>query len=182
AAMLFARALDYYLVQDLDNALKDLNQAVETNDKQFAAYFNRALVRYKLLQVKKAQETDITADNALSSAFGVKNDNKVELTQVVEYNGIRQDFDKAIQLAPDFVYAYYNRGNLSMESKDYRAALMDYDKALSMDKELAEAYYNRGLCHLEMGKKSEGIADLSKAGELGLYSAYNILKRFSDSK
>lgn len=182
AAMLFARSLDYYLVQDLDNSLQDLNLAVEADGQLFETYFNRALVRYKLLEVKKAQDVNSAGDNPLNSALAVKSDVKTDLAQMMEYNGIRQDLDKVIQLAPDFVYGYYNRGNMSMETKDYRAALMDYDQAISMDKEFAEAYFNRGLCQIELGKKAEGIADLSKAGELGLYSAYNIIKRYADNK
>lgn len=65
--------------------------------------------------------------------------------------------------------------------KDYRAALVDYDKAISLNKDFAEAYYNRGLTHLFLGNNKQGIADLSKAGELGIVSAYNVIKRFTDT-
>jgi hypothetical protein len=43
---------------------------------------------------------------------------------------------------------------------------------------MAEAYYNRGLCHIFAGEKEKGIRDLSKAGEMGLYTAYSIIKRY----
>jgi tetratricopeptide (TPR) repeat protein len=64
--------------------------------------------------------------------------------------------------------------------KDYRAAIVDYDRALELDPNLAEAYYNRGLTHIFLGNNRQGVQDLSKAGELGLYSAYNIIKRFTE--
>ena len=80
----------------------------------------------------------------------------------------------------NFVYGYYNRGNVSSALKDYRAALEDYDKALELDPEFAEAYFNRGLTHIFLGNNKQGIMDLSKAGELGIVSAYNIIKRFTD--
>lgn len=64
--------------------------------------------------------------------------------------------------------------------KDYRAALVDYDKAISLNADFAEAYYNRGLTHIFLGNNKQGIADLSKAGELGIVSAYNVIKRFMD--
>ena len=44
---------------------------------------------------------------------------------------------------------------------------------------MAEAYYNRGLALIQTGKKAEGIEDLSQAGELGLYSAYGMIKKYS---
>ena len=66
--------------------------------------------------------------------------------------------------------------------KDYRAAIVDYDKAIELDSKFAEAYYNRGLTHIYLGNNRQGIQDLSKAGELGLSSAYNIIKRFTKRK
>ena len=36
------------------------------------------------------------------------------------------------------------------------------------------------LVYIYLGQNDEGIADLSKAGELGVVSAYNIIKRLSD--
>lgn len=58
---------------------------------------------------------------------------------------VRKDLDKVIELAPDFVYAYYNRANIAAMLKDYRAAIVDYDKAIQLNPEFADAYYNRGL-------------------------------------
>ena len=57
-------------------------------------------------------------------------------------------------------------------------AIDDYSKALELDPNIAEAYYNRGLARIHAGNKDEGIEDLSKAGELGLYEAYGIIKRY----
>ena len=83
---------------------------------------------------------------------------------------------------PDFVYAYYNRGNLLSVLKDYRSAIIDYSKAIDLNKDFAEAYFNRGLTYIFLGNNKKGIADLSKAGELGIVSAYNIIKRFTSSR
>ena len=66
--------------------------------------------------------------------------------------------------------------------KDYRAAIVDYDRAIQLDPKFADAYFNRGLTHIFLGNNRQGIQDLSKAGELGLFSAYNIIKRFTERK
>ena len=52
----FARSLDFYLVQDLDNAIADLTQAIICDGTFFPAYFNRALIRYKQLEYNKAED------------------------------------------------------------------------------------------------------------------------------
>ena len=43
---------------------------------------------------------------------------------------------------------------------------------------MAEAWYNRGLARLYSSQQQEGISDLSKAGELGLYTAYSVIKKY----
>ena len=55
----------------------------------------------------------------------------------------------------------------------------DYNEAIRRDPEFAEAYFNRGLAWLAQGDANRGIADLSKAGELGIYNAYSIIKRMA---
>ena len=97
-----------------------------------------------------------------------------------DYQLILADLNKAADLAPDFAYTYYNRGNVLSGLKDYRAAIVSYNEAIALEPNLAEAYYNRGLTYIFLGENARGVADLSKAGELGLYSAYNLIKRFAE--
>ena len=135
----FARALDFYLVQDLDNALVDLNEAVKCQPHFFLSYFNRAVVRYKQMEYQRVtQEQD-------------KNEQVKPVLKGADHEMVKRDLDKVVELAPDFVFAYYNRGNILAALKDYRAAIVDYDRALELDPNLAEAYYNRGLMHIYMG-------------------------------
>ena len=86
----------------------------------------------------------------------------------------------AIALAPDFAYNYYNRAKVRCSRQDFKAAVADYTAAIERNPDFAEAYYNRGLVYIYLGQNDEGIADLSKAGELGVVSAYTIIKRLSD--
>ena len=167
----FARALDFYLVQDLDNALTDLNEAIKCEPHFFLPYFNRAVVRYKQMEYQKVVQNMDKKE---------KNGESMPAMRGADHELVKRDLDKVIELAPDFVFAYYNRGNILAALKDYRAAIVDYDRALELDPNLAEAYYNRGLTHIFLGNNRQGVQDLSKAGELGLYSAYNIIKRFTE--
>ena len=95
---------------------------------------------------------------------------------------VLSDLNKAVQLNPQCAYIYYNMGNVHAQRKDYKSAVECYTKALSFDKNLAEAYYNRGLAKLFNEQTTAGISDLSKAGELGLYKAYSIIKRYGSRK
>ena len=86
----------------------------------------------------------------------------------------------ALQRSPQNAYLYYNRGNLYAQRHDYQRAIDDYTRALQIDERLAEAWFNRGLAKIYAKKISEGIEDLSKAGELGLYQAYSVIKKYRE--
>jgi tetratricopeptide (TPR) repeat protein len=62
--------------------------------------------------------------------------------------------------------------------QDFKTAISYYDQAIAIDNDFAEAYFNRGLTYIYIGENEKGIADLSKAGELGIYQAYNLISRF----
>jgi tetratricopeptide (TPR) repeat protein len=99
--------------------------------------------------------------------------------RIYNYDLILKDYEMVIKLNPDFVYAYFNRGNLLFSSKDYRSAIADYDQATGRNPDFAEAYFNRGLARLLLGDTERGISDLSKAGELGTVDAYSIIKKMT---
>lgn len=104
----------------------------------------------------------------------------LEKTYAHDFEMIMRDYDMTIDLAPDFAFAWFNRANVLSVQKDFKAAIQNYSKAIAIDDEFAEAYFNRGLTYIFIGDSEKGMADLSKAGELGMYQAYNYLKRMRD--
>lgn len=135
------------------------------------------------MEVTKAQQVE-SADAKLATALGAQKPADLSLASAMalENSAVMLDLDRVIELQPNFVYTYYNRGNLLYMNRDYRSAVADYTKAIELKGDFAEAYYNRGLAYLSLDEIAQGIKDLSKAGELGLYAAYNIIKRYSDVK
>lgn len=192
----FGRALDYMLVQDFTEAIKDYSRAIDLDQDFAMAYFNRAIVRYKQLEYNmshQVQEDFETKNMNLTMNFGKTpttvvrkpstNDPKSaalkDQKRAYEHEMISRDYDMVIKLNPGFIYAYLNRGNLRCAQRDFLAAIEDYTEAIHRDPDFAEAYYNRGLARLSQGYANEGIADLSKAGELGIVNAYSIIKRMT---
>ena len=91
---------------------------------------------------------------------------------------IMRDYDQVLRLQPDFCFALYNKANILCAQKEFREAINCYTRAIEQDPEFAEAYFNRGLTYIYIGENEKGLADLSKAGELGIYQAYNLITRF----
>jgi len=188
----FGRAIDYMLVQDFSEALLDFDRVVAIDPSFVMAYFNRAAVRYKQLEYMLSQVNESNDLHTLSTqinigAYPQLENQQIESRQTLNENKrayeqemIIRDYDMVIKLNPDFVYAYFNRGNLRCAQHDFRAAIQDYNDAILRDPEFAEAYFNRGLARLSLGDADRGVADLSKAGELGIISAYSIIKRMTN--
>ncbi len=169
ADLLFARAIEFAIVQDYSSAIEDCNKVLMQNSSLAIAYFCRANWRYNLLEYKR--------HNVQSSASNNPQDEY--LTSIkLDCEFILRDLDQVIILLPDFAFAYYNKANILCLQKDYRAALNYYTLAINADSDFAEAYFNRGLTHIFIDEIEAGLADLSKAGELGIYQAYNLITRF----
>ena len=166
--LLLARALDFALLQDFTNAESDIDNAITINPDNWALWFCRAQVRSRSIQVKRAEQDMDSQQKENNSDIG--------------YQFVIRDLTRAIELEPSFAYAYYNRGTFYAMTNDMHAALMDFDKAIELDETLAEAWYNRGLVLVLLNRMDDAFRDLSRAGELGIYSAYNIIKRFSKSE
>ena len=166
--VMLLRAINYYLVQDLESAMLDLDHAISVDTASWGLYFVRSSVRYRLLEAQNFEEASHNADlcNPMSN---------------LDYRLVKSDLDKVIELSPDFVYAFFNRANVYTKLNDYKSAIVDYTRAITLNDRFAEAYFNRGLARLYTGNSEQGIADLIKAGELGIFQAYNVIKRYNNS-
>ena len=65
-------------------------------------------------------------------------------------------YDKAIALKSDYADAYYNRGIVLQEHKQFDAALASYDKALALKPDYADAGFNKSLALLLTGDFAQG--------------------------
>lgn len=96
----------------------------------------------------------------------------------VDYSLVLEGYRRCLEIDPDFVFARFNIGNVYAKNGEIDKAIEVYTQVIRQDRELAEAYFNRGLLYIYIGQKAQASADLSKAGELGITSAYNIIKRY----
>ena len=184
ADLYFARAIEFALVQDFNSAIDDLNKAISLKPDFMLAYFCRANVRYKLLEYI-SNTNDVSAAGEIEYKkpdkvlFGTVQQAQIssENRYKFEFEMIMRDYDKVTELQPDFQYAWYNKANILCTQKDFKAAISHYTKAIEIDPDFAEAYFNRGLTRIFIDDVDNGINDLSKAGEAGIYQAYNLITR-----
>ena len=155
--LLLQRAVANTVVQSYGEAIDDLNTYIGIDAENPLAFWQRGVCEAMTNEVSAQQGVDYQIRNASAMS----------------------DFNRALELDPSNAYVYYDRGNLYFAQGDYGKAIEDYTRALDNNKGLAEAFFNRGLARIHSGQRPEGVADLSKAGELGLYIAYSMIKKYS---
>jgi tetratricopeptide (TPR) repeat protein len=89
-------------------------------------------------------------------------------------------YREVLQLDPNMTFAYFNLGLVLATSERLEEAENQFGLAASVRGNFIEANFNRGLIRLILGKTKQGCEDLSLAGELGLTSSYNIIKRYCE--
>lgn len=158
--LLLQRAVAYSVMQNYDAAITDLTAYVQIDSTAAMAYYQRGvcLMMISEFNVSQGMNAQLQMARAMS------------------------DFDTAVKLNSKNAYIYFDRANLYIRQKNYGKAIDDYTTAIALNANLAEAYYNRGLARMQSGDKPGGVTDLSKAGELGLYSAYSIIKKSGSEK
>ncbi len=163
------RGMDFMMLHNYSAAIEDFGRAIKLTPDFTLAYFMRANARYKEL---KAQEGADAMDNKRMTdrhIAGARTANAMA--------EILADLDCVIALAPRMALAHYNRGNILAATGDIYGAITSYTRAVELEPGLGVAFYNRGYMYLQQGDSQHGTADLSRAGELGIASSYNLLKR-----
>jgi len=159
-ALYLVRGLDYAMVQDFDNAMDDFTKAIVYGVDEGMVYFLRAMVRYK----------------SWESASEVEDGNLREKLLAKEWEMVLRDMEKAAEMMPGAGFVWYNKGNMLVMKGDYTGAVVCYNRAIELERNLGEAYFNRGLTFMLMNDRAKAVADMSKAGEKGVWRAYRILK------
>ena len=152
---LMERAYCLTQVEDFNSAIADLDLIIKHYPTNVLAYFNRANARIK--------EAETSKDGLTQATFILA----------------QSDLYMALQLDKNLIYAVYNIGYIQLLQEKYADAIATFSQCIDTYPDFAEAYYNRGLIYIYQGDKEKGRKDLSKAGELGLHEAYNIIKRYA---
>ena len=169
-------AISQSLIRQFTNSVGAYSSAIADNAANPFLYFNRAVTRAEMIDFISGldnpyQRISIDSDpaNKLTNTH----------TRTYNYDEAIADLDKTLRLFPNFAEAYYNRGTLLALSGKLPEAFEDFSRAIELNPLFAEAFYNRGMTQIYMKDTRKGCLDLSKAGELGITSAYEILKRYT---
>lgn len=175
----FTRGMTQALLKQYASALSYYRRAARVAEDNPLIYLNRGAAQAEMIEFIASLE----GNNVMQQVAVHTDDPATHLLQAqgrrrYDYTEAIADTRRAAELMPELPQVYYNLGNMLCLSGDLPGAFEQYSKAIERFPYLAEAYYNRGLVQIFMQDTQKGCLDLSKAGELGLAEAYEVLKRY----
>ena len=171
----FINGILYSMLSDYTSAINAYDEALLKDPGISYAYFNRGTTRFEMDEYvySEQQYSDIVT---ISSSTIAKKENKKP--RKPDHVSTLKDYDEVIARNPGLPFVFYNRANVKLSLQDFQRAIDDYSMAIKLQPDLAEAYYNRALTLLFLNEEQLACKDLSKAGELGIIEAYNVIKRY----
>jgi tetratricopeptide (TPR) repeat protein/beta-lactamase regulating signal transducer with metallopeptidase domain len=173
-----SRGVSNFKKGQIDDAISDINKAIELNPEDAAAYFNRGNAFYEKGQIEKAVSDytkAIEKNPRYTNAYFSRG--YVYLT-TGEYSKAISDYNTVIDIHPDNAHAYNYRGCGYFAQEEYQEAIDDFSKAIALDPGYIDAYRNRGYIYYDIKKMyRSAIEDYSKAIELNPEDAVNYYYR-----
>ncbi|MEQ8674595.1 MAG: tetratricopeptide repeat protein [Aggregatilineales bacterium] len=108
-------------------------------------------------QARAAAEPSVTEKQLSAEAIFEKGN--MALTKG-DFDGAIRHYDQAIDLKPDFSFAFNNRGIAHYNKGETAAAIRNYDEALRLNANDLTAYFNRGLAQYRKGNYRSASRDL----------------------
>jgi len=190
------RAFSYNGLNDLNNAISDLDKAIELDPNDLASYTDRGKTKAYANDLDGAKKDflfiltkDSTGGQAEAAFYylGKIAYNEGQFEPSIKY------YDKLLVLAPKDSEAYFNRAAAKGMIMEVAGSIRDYDKAIEINPNYMEAYANRGVAKINMlttkgniqptkEQTSDACADLKKAKQLGDKTVDDMLFIYCDKK
>lgn len=131
-----------------------------------------------------SQQIELTAQSKLDEAIAYYQQSDFRFKKLSDLQGAIEDLTKAIQIYPDYLEAYSNRGFIQSQLGNLQGALADYNQALVIHSICSSAYdrsiiclilRNRSSVLLNLGDFQGAIDDLTRVIQLNSndYEAYS---------
>jgi len=165
----------YGRLKKYEESIKYFTKVIELDPQNADAFFDRAITKADmkdfdgaLADINRGMEID-----TLSKWIGYNNIAFFIKFEQKDYTGAIEYFNKAIELNPNFAYAYNNRGYAKMQLGDLSGARKDITKSLEMDS--TNSYTCKTIAQLFIAEKKlpQACEQLNKAIKLGYNEDYD---------
>lgn len=142
------------LSNNLEEALKDYNKAIELDPNYIDALLSRGGVKMQLNDNSSAIEDFNRVVELAPNDLNVYSYRGIAKENLGDYTGAMIDFDKAIEICPG-AYQYLNRGKLKYLTKDIIGALSDFNKSIEKYPNDSKSYESRAKCYRKLAEAEQ---------------------------
>ena len=184
----FFRAIYEAESRQFNSALSYYDKAVDAGAKDgmealYRAFYlmNRGVLKADMIDFISSIESNVqvlTMDDTGATRARVKD----RVSKQYDYSGAIADMEQAAEIVKDLPYIRFDLGNLYCLAGEHIASIDSYTEAIRLFPYMRDAYYNRGLVLIYLKDREKGCIDLSRAGELGVGEAYNVINRYCEQE
>lgn len=124
---------------------------------------------------KLVEEDNSEQEQTYESEYRGKVQNREQSAKLILPNQNTYNIYK--EAGQDSIITYFEQAFQDAQAGNLNEAIAGFTRVIEINDTFAEAYFNRGLLKLLADDSHSAIPDLSKAGELGIFQAYNIIKK-----
>lgn len=148
---------------DLQNALADINRALDTAPEFTPAYGERESIQAKIRS--SGQNEQLTSERVIEATkfFYQHATAAHDKNNLVDALAL---YSRAIEFSGQYPSIYYGRGVVNAKMQRYQEALIDLNKAIELKPQFPAALAERGLVHVELCNDSQAMQDYDSAIEI----------------
>lgn len=169
-----------YALKDYSGAIQDYNKAIQLKPNSIVVHCDRGNAKKKLGDFTGAIEDYTTSIKIRPYHSEAYYNRGVAKDSIKDFQGAKKDYEKAKEILTttnDIVF-YPNMGRIHYKTKDYLAAVHDFDFAIDMNPGDDSSYYYRGNAKHQLGDKTGACSDWTKARELGIIKADDLINQY----
>lgn len=158
----YNRGLAYYYKADHLRARVDFDKALELKPQEGAIWIARGNLNFDAKEYSRAVSDYNNAIELRPTATVLAARATARLI-IGQISGAIEDFSRAIQLSPEYHYAWYQRGIAYTRLRSDSAAVADFSRALEIKPNDPQSHFDRANALLLLNQYDGAIADYDKA-------------------
>ncbi len=163
-------------------AIEYYTKAAKLNSRNPATYVNLGNL-YAMMGDSKTAIDNYSKALVLDTTDGIAYYNRANEKMLLgDFTGAIEDYENSILIDSINVSTLFILAEARLKINDITGALENYNQILNLDSTLAKAFYLRGSVEALLDKSDQACNDFKKAGELGYFDAYEMIKKWCDPK
>ena len=162
----YNRGLAYLRKSQYDEAIIELNKAIEIYPRYALAYNDRGVAYLRKKQYDRAI-SDFTMTLDINPKHHHAHYNRgIAYLDKRNYGEAISNLNQAIELDPSNPEIYYERGFAHLSKNQNEKAIADFNQAITLNPRYAKAFNDRGWAYVRKRQYDQAISDFSKAIEI----------------